>query len=191
MTANPAHVAAARAAVVAFARDALDNRLALPGRAVPPAELPATVERARAFYASHITPPDDCFGVVLVHQLPADAGAALVVVGYNVESQWGAAEVFSPEGEPWASGVFVAAGVGWHDTDTVRAAVIGVEQPLGLIPPAEALAWIPQGPVACVSVGGRFFVCPSNPASGRPNEGRVGALAAQFSVWTATDLDQK
>jgi hypothetical protein len=59
--------------VGAFARDAMDNRLALPGRAVPPAELPAAVERARAFYASHHTPEDDCFGVVLVHQLPAGA----------------------------------------------------------------------------------------------------------------------
>lgn len=163
MPANPAHVAAAQAEIAAFARGAMDNRFELPGRAVTPSELPTPVEMARAFYASHITPPDDSYGIVLVHQLGADAGAALVVVGYNVESQWGAAEVFSTEGEPWACGVFVAAAVGWHDVDTVRATMIDVVQPTSLIPAQEELAWISQGPEACVSVGGRFFISPPNP----------------------------
>ncbi len=167
MPAKPAHLAAARAVVAAFARDAMDNRIALPGREMKPAELPAPVEVAREFYASHLTPEDDCFGVVLVHRLPAETGSALVVVGYNVESQWGAAEIFSPEGEAWTSGVFVAAGVGWHDADTVRAAMVAVEQPLSLIPPAETLTWISQGPVACVSAGGRYFIAPA-PPNGSP-----------------------
>lgn len=172
MAAPPKHIEAARAVVVAFARTVMDNRFDLPGRAVAPAELPPPVEVARAFYASHITPPDDSYGEVLVHQLPADAGSAYLVIGYNAESSWGAAEIFSAGGEWWASSAFQFAAVGWHDLDTVRAAMIGLEPVANLIPRVETLTWIPQGPTF-MSVGGRFVVCPGE-GWGRP--GRVALL---------------
>lgn len=172
MAANPEHLAAARAVVAVFARAVMDDQLNLPGHAVEPDELPAAVETARAFYASHLTPEDDSYGFVLVHQLPADAGSAFLVIGYNVESSFGAAEIFSAGGEWWASGVFQFAALGWHDLDTVRAAMMYLEPVANLIPRTEALSWIPQGPTF-MSVGGRFVVCPGD-GVGRP--GRFALL---------------
>lgn len=166
MAAPAAHLAAAQAVVAAFARAVMDRRFELPGRAVAPAELPPPVEVARAFYASHLTPPDDSYGEVFVHQLAADAGSAFLVLGYNVESRWGAAEIFSAEGEWWASGVFLAAAVGWHDLDTVRAAMIGLAEPKSLIPRAEVLEWLSDSYMS-ESVGGRFIIFPGD-GDGRP-----------------------
>lgn len=161
MAAPTGHLEAAQAVVAAFARAVMDNRFELPGREVAPAELPPPVEVARAFYASHLTPPDDSYGLVLVRQLPADAGSAFLVIGYNVESSFGAAEIFSAGGEWWASGAFQFAVVGWHDPDTVRAAMMHLEPVANLIPRAETLTWIPQGPTF-MSAGGRFVVCPGD-----------------------------
>lgn len=172
MAANSEHLAAARAVVATFARTVMDNQLDLPGEAVDPSELPDAVAVARAFYVSRLTPEDDSFGFVLVHQLPADAGSAFLVIGYNVEASWGAAEIYSAEGEWWTSGAFHAAVVGYHELDTVRAAMMHLEPVENLIPPVESLTWIPQGPTF-MSAGGRFVVCPAD-GSGRP--GRFALL---------------
>jgi len=167
VAANPAHLEAAQAVVAALSRGVWDNRFDLPRRAVAPAELPPPVEVARAFYASHLTPPDDSYGLVLVRQLPADAGSVFLVIGYNVESRWGAAEIFSAEGEWWASGALRVAAVGWHDLDTVRAAMIGLVEPMSLIPRADVLEWLSQGNMS-ESVGGRFIIFPGD------GDGRTG-----------------
>jgi hypothetical protein len=81
------------------------------------------------------------------------------------------AEIYSPDGELWAAGVYIAFAVAWHPLDVVRQASSNYDPPYQLIPQRAPLDWIELGSgdmTAYESVGGRFLIMPPDPTFG-PN----------------------
>lgn len=164
------YLAAAQATIPVIARQViLEYRLAPPGYRVSATEMPESVRAAEAFHNSILDLPSGPVGEVLVHRLPPEMGSGFMVLAHHSESRWGLTEIYSPDGELWAAGVYLAFAVAWHPLEAVREASTKLDPPYLLIPQRAPLDWIELGTgdmTAYESVGGRFLIMPPDPTFG-------------------------
>lgn len=171
MSLPAAHVAALQSAIAKHACEILTSyRYVLPGHETPTGEWPEIVRSARDFHAGVLQHGE--LGNVHVRRLPMDMGAGWLLIAHHSESRWGVVEVHSPQGECVAAGVYLVHGVvAWTDLTSVRQAAQAYEPPIHLIPKGTPLEWVTHGTgdnTQYESVGGRFFIGPTDPG-GDPN----------------------
>lgn len=169
MSLSTAQMAALQVAIAEHSREILTSyRYILPGHETPASDWPEAVRSAREFHVGVLQHGE--FGDAHVRRLPADMGDGWLLIAHHSESRWGVAEVYSPQGECLAAGVYLVHGVvAWHDLTSVRQAAQAYEPPVHLIPKGTPLEWVTYGSgddEYCESAGARFFISPADPGDG-------------------------
>ena len=154
----------------------MTRRIEIPGTQLHKEDTPEDVAEAQNFSQEILVFDDgDAVGDARVYQLSPEVGGAILVHAHNWEAELGAVELYTGDGEFLGAGFYFAAGILWLGVNQVREAVANQHPPYELTPRDQPLEWYMDGPVACSSIGGRFFILPSQeqPAPAHTLQDRV------------------